>query len=182
MAEPAVRSIAHYFQDLDDPRLERSQCHRLDDIVVIALCAVICGADTWVAVEKFGHAKFAWLSQRLELPNGIPSHDTFGRVFRLLCPAKFQDCFLAWIGAVADATDGRLIPIDVSVRWSTGPNRQLWRTRRCRGNGFPVEMPRAGRNAHDRPQRVLRVSGGRCCRALLRYELLRFNRSLPAAP
>lgn len=112
MAAPTVRSIAHYFQDLDDPRLERSQCHRLDDIVVIALCAVICGADTWVAVEKFGHAKFAWLSQRLELPNGIPSHDTFGRVFRLLCPAKFQDCFLAWIGAVADATDGRLIPID----------------------------------------------------------------------
>lgn len=112
MAEPTIRSIAHYFQDLDDPRLERSQCHRLDDIVVIALCAVICGADTWVAVEKFGLAKLAWLRQRLELPNGIPSHDTFGRVFRLLSPEKFQDCFLAWIGAVADATDGRLIPID----------------------------------------------------------------------
>jgi predicted transposase YbfD/YdcC len=112
MAEPTVRSIAHYFQDLDDPRLERSKCHRLDDIIVIALCAVICGADTWVAVEKFGHSKFAWLRTRLELPNGIPSHDTFGRVFRMLAPEKFQDCFLAWIGAVADATAGRLIPID----------------------------------------------------------------------
>lgn len=108
MSEP----IAHYFQDLEDPRLDRSQCHNLTDIIVIALCAVICGADTWVAVEKFGHAKFTWLRQRLELPNGIPSHDTFGRVFRLLNPDAFMACFLAWIGAVADATDGRLIPID----------------------------------------------------------------------
>lgn len=105
-------SVVHYFQDLEDPRMERTRLHRLIDIVVIALCAVICGAETWVEVEKFGKAKLPWLRRLLPLSNGIPSHDTFGRVFALLAPEKFQECFLAWVAAVHKATDGRLVAID----------------------------------------------------------------------
>jgi predicted transposase YbfD/YdcC len=112
MAERSAVAITAYFQDLEDPRIDRTKLHRLSDILAIAFCAVICGADSWVEVQKFGNAKEDWLRRRLELPNGIPSHDTFGRVFRLLDPQKFQECFLGWVRAVSDTTEGRLIPID----------------------------------------------------------------------
>jgi predicted transposase YbfD/YdcC len=112
MAECTAVAITAHFKDLEDPRIDRTKRHRLSDIITIALCAVICGADSWVEVQKFGSAKLGWLRRRLELPNGIPSHDTFGRVFRLIDPQKFQDCFLAWIRGVSDTTEGRLIPID----------------------------------------------------------------------
>jgi predicted transposase YbfD/YdcC len=82
------------------------------DIVVIAICAIICGADDWVAVEMFGNAKQEWLSKFLELPNGIPSHDTFGRVFGALDPEQFQSCFLNWISAVSEITQGQVVALD----------------------------------------------------------------------
>jgi DDE_Tnp_1-associated len=85
---------------LQDPRVERTKRHQLLAIITIVLCAVICGADTWVDVEEFGHAKRAWLETLLELPNGIPSHDTFGRVFARLDPEQFQACFLSWVQAI----------------------------------------------------------------------------------
>jgi len=112
MATSHAVAITAHFQDLEDPRIDRTKRHTLSDIITLALCAVLCGADSWVEVEKFGLAKLAWLRQRLDLPNGIPSHDTFGRVFRLIDPHKFQDCFLTWVRSVCDTSAGRLIPID----------------------------------------------------------------------
>jgi hypothetical protein len=86
MAQPSVEtypvmSITEHFGRLTDPRMEERVEHRLLDIIVIAICGVICGADSWVEIEEFGRAKQEWLKGFLELPNGIPSHDTFGRVF-----------------------------------------------------------------------------------------------------
>ena len=92
--------------------MDRTKLHKLLDIVVMAICAVICGADGWVEVEAFGHAKHKWLKTFLELPNGIPSHDTFGRVLGVLDPDQFQSCFLSWITAVSQVTQGQVIAID----------------------------------------------------------------------
>ena len=92
--------------------VDRTKLHKLLDIVVMAICAVICGADGWVEVEAFGHAKHKWLKTFLELPNGIPSHDTFGRVLGVLDPDQFQSCFLSWITAVSQVTQGQVIAID----------------------------------------------------------------------
>lgn len=107
-----IASIEHHFSDLEDPRIDRTKRHKLLDIVVIAICAVICGADGWVAVETFGNAKHDWLKQFLELPNGIPSHDTFGRVFGRLDPNQFRTCFLNWISVVSEITKGQVIALD----------------------------------------------------------------------
>ena len=98
-------SISEHFATLADPRAERGREHMLVDILTITLCAVICGADDWVAVATFGELKEPWLRTFLALPNGIPSHDTFGRVFRLLDPDELRRCFLTWVQAVI-ATPG----------------------------------------------------------------------------
>ena len=91
MASSPVGLITKHFTKIEDPRAENSE-HKLVDIIVIAICAVICGADTWVDVENFGQAKQEWFARFLELPSGIPSHDTFGRVFAWLDPQEFQNC------------------------------------------------------------------------------------------
>jgi predicted transposase YbfD/YdcC len=100
MAPLPPTSISEHFSTLVDPRAERGKDHLLVDILTITLCAVICGADDWVAVATFGETKESWLRTFLALPNGIPSHDTFGRVFRLLDPDEFRRCFLDWVRAV----------------------------------------------------------------------------------
>jgi predicted transposase YbfD/YdcC len=107
-------SLQHHFADWIDPRSERSCQHELLDIVGIALCAVISGAEAWTAIEAYGHAKRDWLAQFFRLPNGIPSHDTFRRVFCLLDPEAFQRSFADWIAALAacGVGDRRLVPID----------------------------------------------------------------------
>jgi predicted transposase YbfD/YdcC len=99
--DAAETSISRHFAALTDPRVERTREHRLVEIVTIALCAVLCGADDWVAIETFGQAKEAWLRTFLALPGGIPSHDTFGRVFARLDPDEFRACFLAWVRDVS---------------------------------------------------------------------------------
>ena len=106
------QTIADYFVAMEDPRIDRTKQHKLIDIITIAICAVICGADTWVAIETYGKAKKNWLGKFLELANGIPSHDTFARVFAALDPQQFQQCFLSWIKSVATITEGEVIAID----------------------------------------------------------------------
>jgi predicted transposase YbfD/YdcC len=106
-------SFQTYFAELEDPRVERTRRHELLDIIVIAICAVICGADDWVEVEAWGNAKLDWLRQQgLALPNGIPSHDTFGDVFGRLPPEQFETSFLGWVQAVMGATGGKVVAMD----------------------------------------------------------------------
>jgi hypothetical protein len=105
-------TIAEHFRDVKDPRTGRRVDHFLIDIISIAICAVICGADSWVEIEAFGQAKEQWLRQFLILPNGIPSHDTFGRVFAWLDPQEFQNGFLSWIEAIRELTAGQVVAID----------------------------------------------------------------------
>ena len=102
MATRGGANIGTYFGDLKDPRIERSKEHQLLDILVIAICAVICGANDWEAVAEYGRSKEEWFRTFLALPNGIPSHDTFWRVFRALDPEQFERCFMNWIQAVSE--------------------------------------------------------------------------------
>ncbi len=105
-------TIADHFAAMSDPRIERSKLHKLIDIITIAICAVISGADTWVDIEMYGEAKYKWLKKFLKLANGIPSHDTFARVFARINPEQFQQCFLNWINTISLRTDGEVIAID----------------------------------------------------------------------
>ncbi|MBE3123877.1 MAG: ISAs1 family transposase [Planctomycetes bacterium] len=112
MPSPPPASMLAHFAALDDPRVSPATRHQLLDIVAIALCAVICGADTWVEVEAFGQAKRDWLETFLALPHGIPSHDTFGRVFAALDPDQFEAGFRSWVVAVAQLSAGAVVAID----------------------------------------------------------------------
>ena len=112
MEEGRRRSLMDYFENLEDPRVERSKRHSLLDIITIAICAVICGADSWVYVEMFGKSKEEWFRTFLDLPNGIPSHDTFGEVFSRLDPLRFQECFMEWSQGVAHLLPGEVVAID----------------------------------------------------------------------
>jgi hypothetical protein len=107
-----LSSLITAFADLPDPRVERTRLHALVDILAIALCAMIAGADDFVAIAAWGQAHEAWLRQRLALPHGIPSHDTFDRVFRRLDPEAFARCFLAWVQHLREATHGEVIAVD----------------------------------------------------------------------
>jgi predicted transposase YbfD/YdcC len=112
MEDSAGPTIQAYFAEITDPRVERTKLHLLVDILGIAICAVLCGADTWVEMAAYGNAKEQWLRQFLALPHGIPSHDTFGRVFARLKPEELQRCFLRWIQAVREVTHGEVVAID----------------------------------------------------------------------
>lgn len=112
MNKPCAITIAEHFSALSDPRVDRTKDHLLTDILTIAICAVIAGADTWVAIERFGRSKYDWFKSFLPLPNGIPSHDTFGRVFAALDPTTFSECFSAWMASIAQLTQGQIVAID----------------------------------------------------------------------
>lgn len=112
MVRATPMSLAAHFAELPDPRVRRTRRHALVDILVITVCAVICGADDWVAIARFGRAKRQWFRQFLALPHGIPSHDTFGRVFAALDPQAFHAAFLAWVQSVATLLPGDVIAID----------------------------------------------------------------------
>src|SRR5438270_7404450 len=96
------------FAALQDPRVERTKLHQLLDIITIAVCAVICGADDWSEIELFGNSKRAFFEQFLVLPNGIPSHDTFNRVFARLDPQQFRECFLEWVQDLVCASGNQI--------------------------------------------------------------------------
>ncbi len=120
--EPEVGSITKHFGKVKDPRVERTRRHKLVDIILIAICGVICGADSWVDIDMFGKAKKEWLKTILELPNGIPSHDTFGRVFAAINPEEFEKSFMEWVQAIHELTQGQVI----ADRWraASGFTRQ----------------------------------------------------------
>ena len=105
-------TIADHFAVIQDPRMDRTKRHNLIDIMTIAICAVICGADGWVGIETYGCAKYEWLKTFLELPNGIPSHDTFARVFAQINPQQFQSCFVDWMKSIQKITSGEVVAID----------------------------------------------------------------------
>jgi predicted transposase YbfD/YdcC len=112
MADKPLGAIEEHFGKVSDPRVERTKEYRLIDIIVIAICAVICGAEGWVDIANYGKSKKKWLKTFLELANGIPSHDTFGRVFSLLDAQEFQTSFYSWVLAVNDVTQGQIINVD----------------------------------------------------------------------
>jgi predicted transposase YbfD/YdcC len=123
---PAALSIRKHFAGLRDPRLNRRKRHLLADILIIALCAVIAGANNFPQIEAFGRRRRDWLRKSLALPNGIPSHDTFERVFQRLCPDAFQRCSLGWLRALHAQVGGDHFAIDgKTLRHSGSPTNQL---------------------------------------------------------
>lgn len=116
----SLDSLEAYFGDMRDPRMVNKCDHRLFDILMIAICAVLCGAESWEEIETFGHSREAWLRQWLALPNGIPSHDTIERVFDKLDPDTFQAHFIAWVQHTFEVTGGQVIAIDGKVLRGAG--------------------------------------------------------------
>lgn len=112
MPKKPLEAIEEHFGKVSDPRVDRTKEHKLIDMIAIAICAVICGAEGWVDIELFGKSKLAWLKTFLELPNGVPSHDTFGRVFSRIDAQEFQLAFYEWVWAVNDIIQGQIINID----------------------------------------------------------------------
>jgi predicted transposase YbfD/YdcC len=106
------KSVLNHFQHLQDPRVERTKAHNLVAIITIAILAILSGADGFVAIEIYGKGKQAWLETFLELPYGIPSHDTFGRVFALLEPQELENSFLSWISSITDKLGINLMHLD----------------------------------------------------------------------
>jgi predicted transposase YbfD/YdcC len=111
MATQPPTNIHQYLGDVNDPRGQNIR-HPLLSIITIAICGTLCGADNWVDIEMYGQAKHEWLSTFLDLPHGIPSHDTFGRVFRQLDPDEFQRSFHTWTMAICELTQGEVVAID----------------------------------------------------------------------
>jgi predicted transposase YbfD/YdcC len=105
-------SLGYYFSFITDPRVQRTQAHSFHDILMIAICALLCGAENFVEFERFGAAKHDWLARFLKLPNGIPSHDTFGRVFALLDPRQFSECFTHWTRSLRQSFSAEIIALD----------------------------------------------------------------------
>jgi predicted transposase YbfD/YdcC len=101
-----------YFAELKDPRVERTREHLLEEILLIAIAAILSGANGWNEVENYGKAKHEWLSGFLRLPSGIPSHDTFNRVFAALAPEELEKGFAAWVSSIARLTAGEVVAID----------------------------------------------------------------------
>ena len=105
-------SLLSYFSEMKDPRIERTRHHLLDDIVFISIASVLSGADSWNEMERYGILKREWLETFLELPNGIPSHDTFNRFFSSLDPKEFESCFTKWVSSICKRTSGEFVSID----------------------------------------------------------------------
>ena len=107
-----MKTPLDFFTNLEDPRVDRTKVHLLEDIIFITIAAVICGAETWNDIENYGNSKKSWLKQYLELPNGIPSHDTFNRFFSALDPGHLESCFLDWVKSITKLTEGEVVSVD----------------------------------------------------------------------
>jgi predicted transposase YbfD/YdcC len=110
--ELTAQSIFEYFERVPDPRINRTRKHPLTSVLVLSLLAIVCGADSFVAIELYGECQEEFLKTFLDLPNGIPSHDTIGRIFSVLSPSALQDAFRAWIASLVEVTDGEVVAID----------------------------------------------------------------------
>jgi len=123
------QDLISLFGDMPDPRLDRKKLHQLGDIIAIAILAVICGAESWVDIEEFGESRYEWLKFFLELPNGIPSHDTFNRVFSLIDPEEFELRFVEWVEMISGKLQGQVV-IDGKILEGSGNKRKkkepLW--------------------------------------------------------
>src|SRR3954453_20311102 len=118
-----IEGLASCFAGLEDPR-ETSRCdHQLADILAIAGCAVVACAESWEDIELYGRSKRAWLETSLALPNGIPSHDTFRRVFILIDPDAFEACFTRWAQALADGIEREVVAVDGKAVRRSGSRR-----------------------------------------------------------
>jgi hypothetical protein len=155
-----IESLAACFTGLEDPRVTRRCDHQLVDILVIAVCAVIACAESWEDIELYGRSKQAWLETFLALPNGIPSHDTFRRVFMLLDPDAFEACFARWAQSLVVGIEREVVAIDGKTARRSGSRRH--------GHG-PLHLvsappaPSAPAAAQsDRPQADGRASRGWC--------------------
>lgn len=104
--------VLRFFSTMEDPRKARGRRHKLSDMMAIAICASICGEEGWVDIALFGKVREEWFGTFLDLPHGVPSHDTFGRVFALLDPDELEACFTRWTAHLAKASEGRLVAID----------------------------------------------------------------------
>jgi predicted transposase YbfD/YdcC len=111
MDKTAGDFVSH-FSIIRDPRIERTKLHKLESILFIAVCSVLCGIESWEGMEEFGEARQEWLAKYVDLSNGIPSHDTFGRLFAQLAPQEFEKGFLSWVSGVYKKTEGEVIAID----------------------------------------------------------------------
>ena len=112
LSETSLETLIECFADLPDPRIDRCKRHKLLDIVVIGLCAIICGAEGPTDMETFGETKAEWLKQFLELPFGIPSHDTFGRVLSVIAPVEFERCLRNWVNKQVKLPDREVVALD----------------------------------------------------------------------
>jgi DDE_Tnp_1-associated len=130
-----ANSIEVHFGKLPDPRRAQGRRHSLSDMIVIAVTAVICAADSWADVRDFGKAKLKWFKTFLELPHGIPSQDTFERVFSRLDPDAFERCFVEWTQALSTGSGGQLVAIDGKRI------RRSFRSRRLQVRTLPETMP-----------------------------------------
>jgi predicted transposase YbfD/YdcC len=116
-------TIKHHFRQIEDPRINRHKKHELLDIIIIALCAVVCGAKDWQQIAAFGQQRLDWLGRFLKLPNGIPSHDTFERVFDRIDPRAFHQSFQSWVGAIAEKLKIKHIAIDGKTLRGSGSSK-----------------------------------------------------------
>ena len=107
-----MKNPLKYFAELTDPRVERTRAHVLEEILLIAIAAVLSGAESWNDIADYGESKQEWLKTFLELPGGIPSHDTFNRVFAALDPVEFERSFADWVASIARLTAGEVVAID----------------------------------------------------------------------
>jgi predicted transposase YbfD/YdcC len=112
MVKSGSSSIVDHFVELEDPRIGRNRRHKLIDIVVLTVCAVISGCETWEDIQDYGDYKLEWLKRFLDLPHGIPSHDTIRRLFIRLDPQSLQRCFFSWVESVREQTEGDVVAID----------------------------------------------------------------------
>jgi predicted transposase YbfD/YdcC len=112
MPKKPLEAIEEHFSKVSDPRKDRTKDHKLIEIIAIAICAIICGAEGWTDMEVFENSKVIWLKTFLELRNGIPSHDTFGRVFGMIDAQQFQLAFWEWVWAVNDVVQNQIVNID----------------------------------------------------------------------